>query len=89
VQFAFSTLRTDRASALTFVANEIRVPLRPDARFLAGDALALDRSVFTVEVFCRAAPVTICLTFGSAFSLPHLMRPLPNPIFTVAWGATP
>jgi hypothetical protein len=74
---------------LALITDEISVPLWPDARFLASIAFALDGGVFTVEVLSRAAPVTICLTFRSAIGLPHLVRPLPNPVFTVAWGAAP
>ena len=31
----------------------------------------------------------LSVTLRPALHLPHLMRPLPNPVFTVAWSATP
>jgi hypothetical protein len=69
--------------SLTLVSREISIPLRPDPRFLSSNAFALDSSVFTIKVLCCTAPMAICLTFWSAFGLPHLVRPSADSGFSV------
>ena len=49
----------------------------------------MDGGLFPVEVSCRAAPVTIGMPFRPAFSLPELMRPLPDPLFAVGRRTAP
>jgi hypothetical protein len=69
--------------SLALVSREISIPLQPDPWFLSGNAFALDSSVFTIKVLCCTAPVAIRLTFGSAFGLPHLVRPSADSGITV------
>jgi hypothetical protein len=65
--------------ALALVAREISVALWPDAWFFAGNAFTLDGGVFPVQVFRRAAPVTVGCAIRPAVRLPKLVRALPYP----------
>jgi hypothetical protein len=76
--------------ALALVARKISVALWPDAWFFAGNAFTLDGGVFPVQVFRRAAPVTVRCAIRPAVRLPKLVRALPYaPLPVAARGSSP